>query len=177
MFTCDEYRTQATERTRRASRAALADGIVVTGDSGFKVRHVAVRLFCRPPGDQPIGEVVGERVAKRTCALCDSVAHAPCATTSDKTTSAYPPNRSIWRNLAHAIVTAAYWAFTLTDGALRLLVLLHFHDLGYTPVQLAFLFLLCEFFGIVTNLVGGWLAARTGLRVTLVLGLALSKPV
>jgi predicted MFS family arabinose efflux permease len=73
----------------------------------------------------------------------------------------------------YAIVTAAYWAFTLTDGALRLLVLLHFHDLGYTPVQLAFLFLLYEFFGIVTNLVGGWLAARTGLRLTLVLGLAL----
>ena len=68
----------------------------------------------------------------------------------------------------YAIVTAAYWAFTLTDGALRMLVLLHFHELGYTPVQLAFLFLLYEFFGIVTNLVGGWLAARTGLRVTLV---------
>lgn len=73
----------------------------------------------------------------------------------------------------YAIVTAAYWAFTLTDGALRLLVLLHFNQLGYTPVQLAFLFLLYEFFGIVTNLVGGWLAARTGLRLTLVLGLAL----
>src|SRR5258708_7854666 len=73
----------------------------------------------------------------------------------------------------YAIVTAAYWAFTLTDGALRLLVLLHFHELGYTPVQLAFLFLLYEFFGIVTNLVGGWLAARTGLWLTLVLGLAL----
>src|SRR5258706_14104532 len=73
----------------------------------------------------------------------------------------------------YGIVTAAYWAFTLTDGALRLLVLLHFHELGYTPVQLAFLFLLYEFFGIVTNLVGGRLAARTGLRFTLVLGLAL----
>ena len=73
----------------------------------------------------------------------------------------------------YAIVTAAYWAFTLTDGALRLLVLLHFHELGYTPVQLAFLFVLYEFFGIVTNLIGGWLAARTGLRLTLVLGLAL----
>ncbi|MBP6715339.1 MAG: MFS transporter, partial [Acidobacteria bacterium] len=59
-------------------------------------------------------------------------------------------------------VTAAYWAFTLTDGALRMLVLLHFNRLGYSPVQLAFLFLLYEFFGIVTNLVGGWLAARTG---------------
>src|SRR5688500_2267573 len=73
----------------------------------------------------------------------------------------------------YAIVTAAYWAFTLTDGALRMLVLLHFHEVGYTPVQLAFLFLLYEFFGIVTNLLGGWLAARTGVRLTLVLGLAL----
>ena len=65
----------------------------------------------------------------------------------------------------YAIVTAAYWAFTLTDGALRMLVLLHFNQLGYTPVQLAFLFLLYEFFGIVTNLVGGWLAARDGTAV------------
>src|SRR3954447_20531599 len=73
----------------------------------------------------------------------------------------------------YAIVTAAYWAFTLTDGALRMLVLLHFNQLGYTPVQLAFLFLLYEFFGIVTNLVGGWVASRTGVRLTLVLGLML----
>lgn len=73
----------------------------------------------------------------------------------------------------YAVVTAAYWAFTLTDGALRSLVLLHFHELGYSPVQLAFLFLLYEFFGIVTNLVGGWVAARTGLRFTLVVGLGL----
>lgn len=73
----------------------------------------------------------------------------------------------------YAMVTAAYWAFTLTDGALRMLVLLHFNQLGYTPVQLAFLFLLYEFFGIVTNLVGGWIASRTGVRFTLVLGLML----
>lgn len=73
----------------------------------------------------------------------------------------------------YILVTIAYWAFTLTDGALRMLVLLHFHDLGYTPVQLAFLFLFYEFFGVVTNLVGGWLASRMGLRVTLLGGLAL----
>src|SRR4029453_19135193 len=73
----------------------------------------------------------------------------------------------------YAIVTAAYWAFTLTDGALRMLVLLHFNQLGYTAVQLAFLFLLYEFFGIVTNLVGGWIASRTGVRFTLVVGLML----
>ena len=73
----------------------------------------------------------------------------------------------------YVTVTAAYWAFTLTDGALRMLVLLHFNQLGYTPVQLAFLFLLYEFFGIVTNLVGGWIASRTGVRFTLVAGLML----
>lgn len=73
----------------------------------------------------------------------------------------------------YIIVTGAYWGFTLTDGALRMLVLLHFFNLGYAPVTLAFLFLLYEFFGIVTNLLGGWIASRLGLRVTLVAGLAL----
>jgi predicted MFS family arabinose efflux permease len=73
----------------------------------------------------------------------------------------------------YALVTAAYWAFTLTDGALRMLVLLHFDNLGYTPVELAFLFVFYEFFGVVTNLVGGFIAARLGLRATLLGGLAL----
>lgn len=73
----------------------------------------------------------------------------------------------------YALVTGAYWSFTLTDGALRMLVLLHFHALGFSPVQVAFLFLLYEFFGIVTNLLGGWIGSRTGLKVTLYAGLAL----
>ncbi len=73
----------------------------------------------------------------------------------------------------YILITIAYWAFTLTDGALRMLVVLHFHELGYTPVQLAFLFLFYEFFGIVTNLFGGFLAANVGLRVTLLGGLAM----
>ncbi len=73
----------------------------------------------------------------------------------------------------YILVTLAYWAFTLTDGALRMLVLLHFHRLGYTPVELATLFLLYELFGVVTNLVGGWIAANLGLRATLLAGLAL----
>src|SRR3954470_18226002 len=73
----------------------------------------------------------------------------------------------------YALVTAAYWAFTLTDGALRMLVLLHFHELGYGPVELAFLFLFYEIFGVVTNLVGGFIAARLGLRVTLLAGLGI----
>ena len=73
----------------------------------------------------------------------------------------------------YTLVTAAYWGFTLTDGALRMLVLLHFHDLGYSAVQIAFLFLLYEFFGVVTNLVGGWIGSHLGLKITLFAGLAL----
>ncbi len=74
---------------------------------------------------------------------------------------------------AYITVTAAYWAFMLTDGALRMLVLLHFHTLGFSPVQLAYLFVLYEIAGIVTNLSAGWIAARFGLTSTLYAGLAL----
>ena len=74
---------------------------------------------------------------------------------------------------AYAAVTAAYWAFMLSDGALRMLVLLHFNSLGFSPIQLAWLFLLYEVAGIVTNLAAGWLAARFGLAATLYGGLAL----
>lgn len=73
----------------------------------------------------------------------------------------------------YALVTGAYWSFTLTDGALRMLVLLHFHALGYSAVQIALLFLLYELCGVVTNLLGGWIGANLGLRVTLFGGLAL----
>ncbi|MEO0912439.1 MAG: organoarsenical effux MFS transporter ArsJ [Pseudomonadota bacterium] len=74
---------------------------------------------------------------------------------------------------AYVAVTAAFWAFMLTDGALRMLVLLHFHTLGFSPVQLAYLFVLYEIAGVVTNLSAGWIAARFGLTSTLYAGLAL----
>ncbi|WP_138923505.1 organoarsenical effux MFS transporter ArsJ [Sulfitobacter sp. BSw21498] len=74
---------------------------------------------------------------------------------------------------AYIAVTAAYWAFMLTDGALRMLVLLHFHTLGFSPVQLAYLFVLYEIAGVVTNLSAGWIAARFGLTSTLYAGLSL----
>lgn len=74
---------------------------------------------------------------------------------------------------AYVVVTLGYWAFMLTDGALRMLVLLHFHELGFTPVQLAYLFLGYELMGVVTNLSAGWIAARFGLTRTLYGGLAL----
>lgn len=73
----------------------------------------------------------------------------------------------------YALVTGAYWGFTLTDGALRMLVLLHFHGLGYSPFEIALLFLFYEFFGVITNLIGGWIAALVGLKVTLFAGLSL----
>ena len=73
----------------------------------------------------------------------------------------------------YLLVTGNYWAFTLTDGALRMLVVLHFHTLGYSPLEIALLFLFYEFFGVVTNLVGGWLGARIGLNRTMNIGLGL----
>ncbi len=72
----------------------------------------------------------------------------------------------------YAIVTSAYWGFTLSDGALRMLVLLHFYRLGYSPFTLALLFLLYEFSGILANLIGGWLATRYGISRMLAVGLA-----
>ncbi len=71
---------------------------------------------------------------------------------------------------AYARITANYWAFTITDGAIRMLVVLYFHQLGYSALEIALLFLFYEFFGIVTNLTGGWLAARLGLNTTLISG-------
>ena len=74
---------------------------------------------------------------------------------------------------AYIAVTAAYWAFMLTDGALRMLVLLHFHTLGFSPIQLAYLFMLYEIAGMITNLSAGWIAARFGLASTLYAGLGI----
>ena len=76
-------------------------------------------------------------------------------------------------DLSFFIITFSYWFFMLTDGALRMLVLLHFHTLGFTPLQLAYLFLLYEFFGMVTNLTAGWIAKKIGLNITLYTGLFL----
>ncbi|MCG7586797.1 MFS transporter, partial [Photobacterium sp. OFAV2-7] len=73
----------------------------------------------------------------------------------------------------YMLVTFNYWNFTVTDGALRMLVVLHFHQLGYTPLQIASLFLFYEFFGVVTNLIGGWLGAKLGLNRTMNIGLAM----
>ncbi len=70
----------------------------------------------------------------------------------------------------YLVVTASYWGFTLVDGALRMLVLLHFFKLGYSPFTLSFLFLLYEFAGIVANLGGGWLATRFGIPRMLAVG-------
>jgi MFS transporter, APGE family, 1-arseno-3-phosphoglycerate exporter len=84
-------------------------------------------------------------------------------------TAANSDRRGDLRN--YALVTGAYWVETLADGATRMLVLFYFYDLGYSPFAIASLFVFYEIFGIVTNLVGGWLAARFGLRTTLYMGL------
>ena len=73
----------------------------------------------------------------------------------------------------YLVVTAGYWAFTVTDGAIRMLVVLYFHLLGYSPFEVAMLFLFYELFGVVTNLVGGWLGARIGLNLTMHIGMAM----
>ncbi|OYY53182.1 MAG: MFS transporter, partial [Halothiobacillus sp. 28-55-5] len=73
----------------------------------------------------------------------------------------------------YLIITGNYWAFTLTDGAIRMLVVLHFYQMGYAPFAIAMLFVFYEVFGIVTNFVGGWLGARIGLNRTMQVGTAL----
>jgi len=73
----------------------------------------------------------------------------------------------------YLVITGGYWAFTLTDGAIRMLVVLYFHQLGYSPFEVAMLFLFYELFGVVTNLVGGWLGARIGLNLTMHIGMGL----
>lgn len=73
----------------------------------------------------------------------------------------------------YLLITGNYWAFTLTDGALRMLVVLHFYSLGYSGLAIAMLFLFYEIFGVITNLVGGWLGARIGLNNTMNIGLLL----
>ena len=73
----------------------------------------------------------------------------------------------------YLIITSNYWAFTLTDGALRMLVVLYFHQLGYGAFAIAMLFLFYEIFGVITNLVGGWLGAHLGLNKTMNVGLGL----
>lgn len=73
----------------------------------------------------------------------------------------------------YGLVTGAYWSLTITDGALRMLVLLHFHNLGYGPLELSFLFLAYELMGVITNLLGGWAGSRSGLQQTLKIGLGL----
>ncbi len=73
----------------------------------------------------------------------------------------------------YLLITGNYWAFTLTDGALRMLVVLYFYQLGYGALAIAMLFLFYEFFGVVTNLLGGWLGARLGLNRTMNIGLGL----
>jgi len=71
------------------------------------------------------------------------------------------------------VVTLAYWGFTLTDGAIRMLVVLYFYQLGYSPLEIAMLFLFYELCGVITNFIGGWMASKMGLNTTMHLGMGL----
>src|SRR5690554_8170354 len=73
----------------------------------------------------------------------------------------------------YLVITGNYWAFTLTDGALRMLVVLQFHQLGYSPLEIALLFIFYVFFEVVSNRVGGYLGARMGLNLIMIIGLFL----
>lgn len=87
-----------------------------------------------------------------------------------------PPHETIascTTNCLAPIVTVSYWGFTLTDGVLRMLVLLYFHELGYSPLEVALLFILYEMTGVVTNLIGGWIGSRFGLKLTFFSGLGI----
>ena len=82
-------------------------------------------------------------------------------------------NNSISGLRNYLVVTGGYWGFTITDGAIRMLVVLYFHQLGYSPFEVAMLFLFYEFFGVVTNLVGGWVGSRLGLNLTMHIGMGM----
>lgn len=84
-----------------------------------------------------------------------------------------PPTASRANFKNYALVTLTYWGFTITDGALRLIVLLYFNNIGYTPIQIASLFLFYEVFGVITNFLGGWIGSQLGLKVTLYTGIGL----
>ncbi|MGQ9483169.1 organoarsenical effux MFS transporter ArsJ [Chloroflexus sp.] len=91
-------------------------------------------------------------------------------TPSTETSATLTQQRADRRN--YVLVTIAYWADTLTDGAIRMLVLFYFAQLGYSPFAVASLFLFYEIFGVITNLFGGYIGVRFGLKLTLFLGLA-----
>ncbi len=113
----------------------------------------------------------GARLVRQRVGLCQPARRAGCARRGcDGMSTRAVDARGDRRN--YAIVTGAYWADTVTDGAIRTLVLFYFYERGYSPFEVASLFLFYELFGVITNLVGGWLAARLGLKTTLVTGLA-----
>ena len=171
VFTLDRNVTadEVNDALRTAANGELA------GILGFEERPLVSADFVNDTRsgvvDGPSTMVIDDRMVKILTWYDNEYGYAPGWPTWPQGSLRSSRNPSWLRN--YALVTAGYWAFTITDGALRLLVLLHFHDLGYSPVSLAFLFLLYEFMGIVTNLLGGWVGARRGLNQTLLAGLSL----
>lgn len=67
----------------------------------------------------------------------------------------------------------AFNLFTITDGAIRIIVLLYANQIGLSPLDIAVLFTLYELMGVVTNLFGGVFASRFGLKASMFLSLFL----
>jgi len=71
------------------------------------------------------------------------------------------------------IISITYLLFTVTDGAIRMIVLLHAYSKSFSALQVAVMFTLYELAGVFTNLAAGMMGARWGIRFTLIVGLCL----
>lgn len=52
------------------------------------------------------------------------------------------------------IISSSYLLFTITDGAIRMIVLLHAYNKSFSALEVAIMFTLYELAGVFTNLVG-----------------------
>lgn len=71
------------------------------------------------------------------------------------------------------IISITYLLFTVTDGAIRMIVLLHAYNKSFSALEVAIMFTLYELAGVFTNLAAGMMGARWGIRFTMIMGLCL----
>lgn len=121
---------------------------------------------------------VGGRPADGACSSsADSAAAEAVAVEVEaaKTKAAKEDERKASRNalLPFAVISISYLLFTVTDGALRMIVLLHAYNLRFSAMQVAVMFVLYELAGVFTNLGAGLAGARWGIKMTLITGLCL----
>jgi MFS family permease len=80
--------------------------------------------------------------------------------------------------LSHAlrpfvIISSSYLLFTITDGAIRMIVLLHAYNKSFSALEVSITFTLYELAGVFTNLAAGFMGAKWGIKLTLISGLSL----